>query len=349
MPVCLVTTIHTMRHLTLSSVLLASSLFAQSVVVPNANATTLGTSQLNSIIRNALNPRTYQYGINAAELAGIPIGSVITGVSVRFMVFASNPLSWPPADILWNNYDISIGPATPTATWVANPALNFSAPPQQVRSGPMTLDAGTLSNLGIPATPNPWSEFYFDFQVPYLYLGGDLALLFSHPGSTDPATALYPEVVVSNAATYGVARVQSIYPAGVATAATTYYVMRIHYGYGTGCAGSATTAPVLVQNGNTSGGLGGNIRLTLANAAPNGIGVFALGFTPLSVPLGGGCTLLTTPDILSLALTNSKGRATLDIPIPPAAIGSFFAQAAMLDPLSALGLALTNGVSPAAN
>jgi hypothetical protein len=337
-----------MHHLALSAFVLSTGLLAQSVVVPNANATTLGTAQLNSIIRNAANPRTYQYGINAAQLAGVPIGSVITGVSLRFMVFASNPPSWPPADILWNTYDISVGPATPTATWVGDPALNFSSPPQQVRSGPMTLDAGTFTNLGVPATPNPWSEFYFDFQVPYLYLGGDLALLFSHPGSTDTAIALYPETVASNASSYGVGRSQSIYPAGVATVATTFYVMRVHYGYGTGCAGSASTAPVLVQNGNTSGGAGGNIKLTLANAAPSSIGLFALGFSQLNIPLGGGCEVLVSPDVLFLALTNSKGRATLDIPIPPAVIGSFFAQGAMLDN-SPLGFALTNGVSPAAN
>ena len=337
-----------MLKLAIPALVLSTGLLAQSVVVPNANATTLGTAQLNSIIRNAANPRTYQYGINASELAGVPIGSVITGVSLRFMVFASNPPSWPPADILWNTYDISVGPATPTASWVADPMLNFSSPPQQVRSGPMTLDAGTFQNLGVPATPNPWSEFYFDFQNPYLYLGGDLAMLFSHPGSSDPLAPPFAEVVNANAAAHGVSFSQAVYPAGTALATNTFYVMRIHYGYGTGCAGSATTAPVLVQNGNTNGGLGGNIRLTLANAAPNSIGVFALGFSQLNVPLGGGCTALVSPDLLFLAITNSKGRATLDIPIPPAVLGSFFAQGAMLDN-SPLGLALTNGVSPAAN
>ena len=78
------------------------------------------------------------------------------------------------------------------------------------------------------------------------------------------------------------------------------------------------------------------------------IGVFALGFTQLAVPLTPTCTLYVTPDVLMLAITNNKGRATLDIPIPPAVTGSFFAQGAMLDG-SPLGLALTNGVSPTAN
>ena len=324
------------------------TLCAQSVVVPNANATTLGTGQLNSIVRNAGNPRSYQCGINASELAGIPAGSVITGISLRFMVFGSNSTSWPASDIVWNNYDIFVGPAAPTAGWGADPSLNFSAPPQQVRSGPMTLDAGSLVNLNIPATPNPWSEFYFHFQTPYLYLGGDLAMLFSHPGSTDAAIAQYPETVVSNAATYGVARVQSIYPAGTASTATTFYVMRIHYGYGAGCPGSSGT-PVLVQNGNTTGGLGGNISLQVGNAPATAIAVFALGFTSLSVPIGNGCTLLTTPDVLLLQITDAKGRATQNFPVPPGAIGSFFAQAGILDATAPGGLTVSNGVSPTAN
>lgn len=338
-----------MHHAFVSLLVLGGGLLAQSVVVPNANATTLGTSQLNSVIRNAGNPRTYQYGINASELAAVPVGSVITGISLRFMVFGSNSPSWPPADITWNNYDIHVGPAIPTASWVADPASNFASPPQQVRSGPMTLDAGVFTNLGVASTPNPWAEFYFDFQNPYLYLGGDLALLFSHPGSLDPATAQYPETVASNAAAYGVARSQSVYPAGTATVATTYYVMRIHYGYGVGCPGTGGLTPVLVQNANTTGGLGGTIALQVANAPAASLVVFALGFTQLNVPIWGSCSLLVSPDVLLLQLANSKGRAVQNIPVPPAALGSFFAQGGVLDAGAPGGISVTNGVSPQAN
>jgi hypothetical protein len=332
----------------LAPVLLAPALLAQSVVVPNANATTLGTSQLNSIIRNAANPRSYQYGINAGELAGVPLGSVITGVSLRFMVFASNSPTWPPTDITWTNYDVYVGPAIPTATWTGDAMANFAAPPTQVRSGPLTLDANAFVNNGVAGVPNPWAEFYFDFQTPYLYLGGDLAMLFSHPGSTSTLTALYPETVASNAATYGVGRSQSVYPAGTASAATTFYVMRVHYGYGVGCPGGSGTAPVLVQNGNTANGAGGNIRLTIVNAPASSLCVMALGFTQLAVPIGNGCTLLTSPDVMLAMLSDTKGRAVQNIPIPPAVLGSFFAQGGVLDPLAAGGLSVTNGVTPAA-
>jgi len=332
-----------------SCLALAGSLVAQSVVVPNANATVRGTSQLNSIIRNAGAPRTYQYGVNAAELAGVPVGSMITGVSLRFMVFGSNPASWPPADISWTTYDIWAGPAIPTATWVADPFANFSSPPQQVRTGPMTLDAGVFTNLSPAApTPNPWAEFYFDFQNPFLYLGGDLALLFSHPGSLDPAIALYPETVASSAATYGAARVQSIYPPGTATTGTTYYVMRVHYGYGGGCPGSSGTPPVLVQNADTTGGAGGTILLQVGNAPPLNAVIYVLGFSPTAVPLGNGCTLLVAPAVNLLAFTNTKGRAVLSIPVPPALTATLFAQAGVLDGAAPGGFSATNGVSPSA-
>jgi hypothetical protein len=336
---------------TLVPTILLSSFFpaialAQSVVVPNANATTAGTSGLNTLIRNAANPRTYQYGVNASELAGIPIGSVLTGISLRLYP-ATAAMSWPAADITWANYDISVGPANPTATWGANPATNFSSPPQVVRTGPMTLDGGAFTATATPAVPNPWSEFYFDFKVPYTYTGGDLAMLFSHSGSSDAAAPPFPEVVVPSAATHGVSFSQSVYPVGTAMVSANFYVMRIHYGYGTGC-GGATGTPVLVQNANTTNGAGGNIRLTIANAPPSSLCIYALGFTQLSAPLGGGCTLLTSPDVLLATLADTKGRAVQNIAVPPAVTGFFFAQGGVLDATAPNGISVTNGVSPVA-
>jgi len=329
---------------------LGCAMAAQSVVVPNANANTRGTSQLNSIIRNAANPRTYQYGINAAELAGMPVGSVITGVSLRFMVFGSNTASWPAADIPWTTYDIYAGPAIPTASWVADPMLNFAAPPAVVRTGPMTLEANSFTNTNPPAPlPNAWSEFYFDFQTPYLYLGGDVALLFSHPGSTSTLTALYPEVVASSAATHGVARVQSVYPTGVATTVSTFYVMRIHYGYGFGCPGTSGTAPVLVQNGNTEGGLGGTIRLQIGNAPAATLAVLVCGLGAAGTPLPNGCSLLVNPVSTLFLITDSLGRAAYSMSIPPAIQAAFNAQGGVLDSGAPGGYTVTNGVSPMAN
>lgn len=340
-----------MRH-ALTALAVASALstaIAQSVVVPAANEFVRGTSQLNTIIRNAANPRTFMQGINATELANIPLGSLINGVSLRFQVFASNAASWPPADIQWSDYQIFVGPANPTSAWVADFMANFASPPVQARSGPMVLPAGVFTNTN-PASPlpNAWAEFYFDFQVPYLYLGGDLALLFSHPGSNDPATALYPEVVVSNAAAYGVGRTQSVYPVGTASAGSTFYVMRVHYGYGFGCAGTGGMVPNLVQSGNTQGGLGGRIFLTTANIAPNAVGLFVFGFGQTQIPLPNACTLWTSPVSTDLFVASAIGRGQIVFNVPPGLVGGFNAQALVLDAGGPGGFTTSNAVEPRA-
>jgi hypothetical protein len=327
---------------------LTSTALAQSVVVPNANATVFGTTGLNTIVRNAGNPRTYQYGVNAAELAGIPVGSVITGVSVR--LYSGTALaSWPASDITWSTYDIWAGPATATAGWVADPMMNFAAAPQQVRTGPLTLEAGRFATSGVPGVVNPWAEFYFDFQAPYVYTGGDLALLFSHPGSNDPLNAEFPDVVVPNAAAYGVSLSQTVQN-GTSLVAANFYTMRIHYGYGAGCAASSGAVPVLVQNADTTGGAGGTILLQVGNTAPGSLVLVAAGFTQVNVPIGGtSCNLLTTPDVVLFAgVTSAYGRVELPINVGPGVIGNFFAQGAVLDFALPLGFCTSNAVSPSA-
>src|SRR5262245_18475513 len=59
----------------------SSPLVAQSVVVPNANATVSATTLLNNVVRETGMPRSYMLGINASELSAIPLGSLINGIS----------------------------------------------------------------------------------------------------------------------------------------------------------------------------------------------------------------------------------------------------------------------------
>lgn len=72
-----------------STLALLAPLSAQSVVVPASNANTRGTTQLNSIIRNAGNPRTYMLGTSVTELLTVPVGATLVGVSLRFQNHAS--------------------------------------------------------------------------------------------------------------------------------------------------------------------------------------------------------------------------------------------------------------------
>src|SRR5437868_15045655 len=93
---------------------LATRLAAQSVIAPASSASVRGPSGLNTLVRDSGQPRTYMLGINASELAAIPLGSQINGVSFRSYVGTGSPASWPTADVTWTNYDISVGPAIPT-------------------------------------------------------------------------------------------------------------------------------------------------------------------------------------------------------------------------------------------
>jgi hypothetical protein len=54
-----------------------------------------------------------------------------------------------------------------------------------VRSGPLTVPPLAWPQ-GSPPNPSPWG-IQINFNTPYLYTGGDLALLVSHPGSDNPS------------------------------------------------------------------------------------------------------------------------------------------------------------------
>ncbi|MFO1077434.1 MAG: hypothetical protein U1E73_06885 [Planctomycetota bacterium] len=137
--------------------------------------------------------------------------------------------------------------------------------------------------------------------------------------------------------------------AGTATTVTTFYVMRIHYGFGTGCPGTGGQTPVLVQSGNTEGGLGGTINLQIANAQPGSAEAIVFGLVGLGLPLPNGCTLLVNPIGLVIVFANANGRAAWPFSVPPAVQAAFLVQGAVLDPGAVGGYALTNGVAPSAN
>jgi len=328
---------------------LATTLTAQSVVVPNTSATTSVTTVLNNPLRNSGNPRTYMMGINASQLAGIAPGSLIVGVSLRAGLTTSNAAVWPLTDVTFNDYEIRIGSAIPTASWTSTFLNNFAGTPLLARDGVMVVQAGAFTNTNptVP-TPNAWGTFYFDFQVPFVYPGGDLGIQFTHPGSNDP-TSIFFEQVPSNTAAHGQAITNASFQAPIASTVNyAFCVARIHYGYGpaSGCPGTGGLSPNLVQNGDVTGG--GTISLAAANAPANGVAVYVFGLGSASLPMANGCTLLTVPIATTLALLDNNGRATLQIAVPPGLVASFNVQVAVLDSGNPGGFTLSNGVTPSA-
>ena len=334
-----------MQRLVLTSLLattLVSALCGQSVTVPAASETARGVSGLNTLTRGSANPRTYMLGINATQLAGIPSGSVIVGVSFRSNITTSNPATWPAADTTWSTYDVQVGPAIPTATWTTTFATNFASTPQTVRTGPMLITTGTYANnTALPAPqPNPWGDFFWDFQKPYVYTGGDLAIYFSHPGSNN-ATALFIDTVANNATTYGVSYSASTQSATTG-ALSSFCIPRIHYGYGAGCPGTGGQTPVLVQTKDIQGG--GTVTFGVGNGLAGAPTVYAFGSGRTNISIGNGCTLLTLPlATLSVAL-DANGRNALSFTLPSGLAAIVNVQSFSLDAGGNGGLTSSNAV-----
>lgn len=329
--------------------ILSAGLCAQSVVVPNASATTAGSLVLNNPLRNSGNPRTYMLGINATELVGIAPGSLIVGISMRAGLTTTNPAVWPTTDVLFPDYEVLIGDVLPPANWSSTFLSNFTGTPLLARDGAMTVQAGafTNSNPGVP-NPNAWGTFFWDFQTPFVYTGGDLGIHLTHPGST-ASTGLFFEQVQSNSGVHGQAISTTGFQAPTATSTNyAFCVTRIHYGYGPsgGCPGTGGMSPVLVQTENTNGG--GTMNLAIGNAPANGVAVYIWGLGRSVIPMANGCTLLTAPVATTLALLDHNGRCDLPFVVPPGIVAQFNVQAAVLDSGNPAGFTLSNGVEPQA-
>src|SRR5690606_34273828 len=268
---------------------------------------------------------TYMLGIDASHLTGIPVGSIINGVSFRTNVSTSNPASWPAVDTTWTPYDVLIGPAIPINSWTTTFMSNFAATPTVARAGAMVITPGTYTtNTGLPAPqPNPWGEFFWDFQTPFTYTGGDLAIYFAHPGS-DQANQVFFDTVASAPAAGYAAYSASAYQAATGASAS-FFITRIHYGYGAGCPGTGGLTPNLVQTNNTTGG--GTVKFSIANAPANAPAAYAIGVGRTSVTLPNGCTLLTNPAVLLPVALDNHGRFLLSLNVPAGVIGTLNVQA----------------------
>jgi hypothetical protein len=324
----------------------ATGLLAQSIVVPAARATTPGTGGLNTITRGATFPRTYMWGINASELTAIPVGAPIVGFSVRTNISVSNVAMWPPSTTTWTDYTIQVGPAIPVATFTGAFPSNFSSTPTTVRTGPMTLEANTFASPNVAGTPNPFCDFYFDFQRPHIYTGGDLGIYLTHPGSSQ-ATHVFIDNIAVSAAAHGVAFSAAAHNAVSGGASAAFCIPRIYYGYGNTCPRPGGLGPVLVQTNDvlTGAAAGGPVTFAIGNGVPGAAHAYNIGLAPTSIPVL-GCTVLTLPITSASGTLDANGRRRLNLVVPPGATGVVNLQAVTLDPMAANGFfTLTQGTT----
>ncbi|MEZ6234990.1 MAG: GC-type dockerin domain-anchored protein [Phycisphaerales bacterium] len=218
----------------LTPALVAGPAPAQELVAPSANTNASGDTGLNTLIRNAAG-RTYQWRIASAELAGVPVGSFLDAITYRFDQTGSNPTTWPPAGgATWTAYDITLSQdATSGAALSPTFAVNQTAP-VRVRSGPLTIPAGTFTS---GANPNAWGHRIL-FDTPYQYAGGGLLVTVAHPGSNQVPVA--PFLDATNIAGNAISGSSFVATAGTPTASTIVRVLS--------CDRGITTVPNAATN-----------------------------------------------------------------------------------------------------
>jgi hypothetical protein len=228
-------------------------------------------------------------------------------------------------------------------SWSTTFAANFLGAPVQVRSGPLLIEMGRFANnAALPSPqPNPWADFFWDFQTTFPYPGGDLAVLMTHTGSSQASSTLFIDYQTTLTSMKGLTA--SAYQAVTGTSITSPSIMRVHFARGAGCPGSGGNVPNLVLNGNTTGG--GNATFAIGNAPASTIAILALGAVPTSAPLPGGCTLYTVPLILLTSVLDPNGRAAITLNVPPGVVGSLEAQAFVVDAGAPAGFTATHAVT----
>lgn len=203
---------------------------AEPAAVPSSgNGVELVNGQEGPIGGNTL--RRYQMVMDARALAGIPVGSVLTGL--RFRQNNSSTAPWPPAGFSFSDYQLRISvAATTAATMSTTYAANVSGPATLVMNGPLSVAAGSFP--GGPAsgtTPEafgtaiPFANF---FTTLYTYTGGGLCLDFNHSG-----TGLSASAFMDAATATGSDFVAGLYSSASRTAATgvitSYPIVQFEY------------------------------------------------------------------------------------------------------------------------
>lgn len=165
--------------------------WALSIILPNTAASAEGATT-SSATGGVLGTGAFtnQFLFTSGLLSTIPVGYQIEGIQVR-ADGASATGSYPVTNLVWSNFDITLAEAAVSITTFGTSAgatvANNMLSPQQVRSGPLTINALSFSDTG--SGPNPFGPL-ITFDTPYLYQGGDLILLISHSTATGTGFAV---------------------------------------------------------------------------------------------------------------------------------------------------------------
>jgi hypothetical protein len=149
----------------------SSNLYADTVVAPNANTSTNGTTFQFAVLGET-GGFNFQIDIAASQLTSI-VGQSIDAIGFRLN---SGAASIPSVTVNGFNLELS-GSANPIGSLSGVLADNIGANAQTVDSGTLVL-SGLVGGAG----PNPF--FLINFSNPYLYTGGDLLITEAYTSSS---------------------------------------------------------------------------------------------------------------------------------------------------------------------
>lgn len=137
---------------------------AGTLVVPPAHEFASGGATFLGPLANA--PRTYQLLIHENQLTNV-VGKTLNGITFRLVTSAT--AAFPLSDITFDDYSITLGPGVDPVSRTGIFATNFTGLPVQVRTGPLTIPAGSF----------PPDDHEFGPSIPfsgYTYAGGHLVV-----------------------------------------------------------------------------------------------------------------------------------------------------------------------------
>jgi hypothetical protein len=161
---------------------LAAPASAGDVYIPNHAPTTAGPGGYSTLMHTQA--RSYQLVVGTQELGGLPVGTMITGVTWRLSTWIAYP-SWPGAGSTasYTNYDIYLSSSNnPPGSLSTTYTDNIGPGLVQVRGGPLNLSDVFFQGGAVTPSVNPYGVL-IDFTTPYLYQGGDLLLTVRHTGN----------------------------------------------------------------------------------------------------------------------------------------------------------------------
>jgi hypothetical protein len=159
------------------SVLLAGNTNAQvgfstrqlidSAYIPLGSGSAPGNGVFTGPISNTA--RTYQLLIHKDQLSALNNKDI---KAIRWRQAAAATTNWPPAEVIYANYDIYLSESVPPADRSLTFALNVVGPQTRVRFGPLTIspEEYTFGN-----TPNLCGK-EISFDTSWLYTGGHLLI-----------------------------------------------------------------------------------------------------------------------------------------------------------------------------